>query len=151
MTQPAAPRPPKKRMSGGQIACLVIALCGVGALALGGGMCAMMWGAFSKPRDAGHAFLQQIRDGKYDEAYRKTAEGFRDDVSLDEWDAMRGGDLLTEIHESDDATFNQMKIDNDRGCLSGTLSPRGGAINLTLVHEDGKWRVAKVSRESCRN
>lgn len=143
-------KPKNKRMSGGQVACLVIALCSLGAMALGGGMCALMWGAFSEPRDAGHAFLQEIREGHYDDAYRKSASAFRDDVTLEQWDAMRSGDLLIEIHESDDATFHQMKINNDDGCLSGTLSPHGGTIHITLAHEDGKWRVAKVSRESCR-
>ena len=147
------PSPPakKKGMSGGKIACLVIAGGGLLMALFAGGMCAMFWNAFSEPREAGHAFLADIRKGNYDAAYKKTATEFRDAVTLDEWDELRSEDLLTEIRESDDATFNSINISNRRGCLSGSLSPRGGAINLTIVQEGEKWRVAGISRKSCRD
>lgn len=137
-------------MSGAKVACLVVGLGGVVAVGVVVAIVALIWNVFSEPRDAGHAFIADIRAGNYDAAYKKSATELRDNITLDEWDRLRDDELMTEIRESDDATFMNVNIRNNRGCLSGRLSPRGGAINLTILREDDTWRVAGVSRESCR-
>jgi hypothetical protein len=137
-------------MSGPKIACLVVA--GMGVLALLG-VCSFgtfVWNVFSEPREAGHAFFTEIRSGRYDAAYKKSATAFRDGISLSQWDAMRSDPLIVAIHDSEDATFSNVDIHNDRACLQGWLTPSGAAVAVSLVREDDTWKVAGVTPKDCK-
>lgn len=112
-------------------------------------MCTLVFNSFNEPREAAHEHLNLIREGKYDDAYKRSATKLRDETTLDAWDRLRAEPLMTEIAASDDATFHKTNISNDRGCLEGTLSPGGGRLFLTLRYENEKWRIAGMSRAAC--
>lgn len=145
-----APQPlAKSRWSGCQIGCLLLAAGGLCALLFTGAMCSLGYDLFNEPREAAHEHLNLIREGKHDEAYKRSATHLRDHTTLDAWDRLRSDPLMAEIAASDDATFHRTNIANDRGCMEGTLSPSGGKIYVTLRHEDDRWRVAGTSRTGC--
>jgi predicted component of type VI protein secretion system len=145
---PAGPPPAKKGkgplfwFGAGCCGCLLLVL--VLALLLGGGAFYMSKGA----ADAVKAEIQEIKEGRLDQAYESLHPSYRSQLS-------RGGfDQLVARHpglrENADSTFWKRSIVNDTATLSGILTPTSGRpepVTFKLVKEGGVWRISAIEFE----
>lgn len=112
------------------------------AALIGGGIYFMSQG----PVQAVRAQLGEIRNGNLDAAYARFSEAGRAQLSREQFE------LLVDVHpglkDNTDSTFLNRSIQNDTATLSGTLTALGGgkeAVSYELIHENGEWRIARIS------
>jgi predicted component of type VI protein secretion system len=147
---PAAPVPqmpagaPPAKKGKGPIFWILTGCCGclllVALLAgvIGGGVYMATKGA----ADAGHAWLGEVRQGRMEQAAEGMTDAFRSRLAEDETQA-----VLQAIAQSQDATFLQRSVDNDRATLTGVITggPAPQPVVLKLVKEGEGWKVDDVT------
>jgi hypothetical protein len=100
--------------------------------------------ATKAPVEAAHAWLQDVREGRADEAKEGLSRAYESRLSPEELET-----LESRIRESKDATFFSRSVDSDTASLRGILTG-GGAhqpIHIRLVKEGGRWKVDDVQLE----
>jgi len=118
--------------------CILVVLL-LGGL-LGGGAFLMTKGV----ADDTHAWLDDVRQGRTDEAVAGLTNEYRARLTPTEIE-----ELTSVIGASTDATFPSRSVNNDRAVLSGVLTGSGPARTLTiqLVKEGDSWKVDDVRLE----
>jgi hypothetical protein len=143
--RPMTPGPPPAKKGRGPFFWIGIGCCGclllVALLAgvIGGSAFFMTKGA----ADAAHAWLGEIRQGQVEAAYNEgLSAGYRSQLTREDFEA-----LAARLGRSEDATFWQRSIDNDRAVLKGVLTSKGSGaqpITLKLIKEGGAWKVDEI-------
>jgi hypothetical protein len=91
--------------------------------------------------DAAHGWLADVREGRMDEASQGVTDEYRSRLTAGELD-----EIVSEIRQSNDATFPSRQVDNDHAVLTGVLTgaaePR--AITIQLVKQGDGWKVDDV-------
>jgi len=139
-------QPPPAKSKMGCVIGVVVAVLGL--VALIGGIAFVIMKATGPARDAGHAFLGELRDGDYQAAWESAGSTMKADVSAAELRVIMDREF-PEAAKSTDATFNSTSISNSNACLSGSLTtPSGSApIYMRLEKENGTWRVVSLANE----
>jgi hypothetical protein len=143
--QMSSPPPPRKGKGpvfwvfAGCCGCLL--LVALFAAVLGGGVFFMTRGA----AEAAKATLVQIKQGDLDAAYASLATSYKAEMSRAEF-----AELVAShpgLRDNADATFWNRSVTNDRGTLSGVLTPASGRpekVRIDLVREGGAWKISGI-------
>jgi hypothetical protein len=141
--QMAGGAPPAKKGKG-PVFWIAVGCCGcllpvllLGGL-LGGGFL-MTWKGTG---DASHAWLDDVRQGRTEEAMAGLTDEYRSRLTPDEVE-----ELTSVIRQSTDATFPSRSANNDRAVLTGVLTGSGQPhdVIIKLVKEGDDWKVDDVS------
>jgi predicted component of type VI protein secretion system len=91
--------------------------------------------------DAAHAWIADVRAGGAEAGAPHLSAGYASQIA-DETSAA----VTAAIQKSDDATFFQRSIENDRAVMRGLLTGHGSTqpITVHLVKEGGRWKVDSV-------
>jgi len=98
--------------------------------------------ATSGPVKAVDVELTLLRGGKIEEAYKTTAKGFQNSVTLDQFKSYL--DTYPSFKNNQSASWSSREINNDQGKLDGELRATDGGVTplqVVLVKENGEWRV----------
>lgn len=114
----------------------------VGGAAVGGALAATQGGF-----EAAHAHVKLVQQGKVDEAYAATGQGFRDSIDLEGFKAFvaQWGVLYA---PGADLTITNRRINNGQGVMEGmTRGPDGAEADVTIIvgSEGGTWKVLGVN------
>ena len=87
--------------------------------------------------------IQAINAGNYEDAYRHFSQDFKKDTSYQNFRS----DLeeFSSLLPSQDSTFSNIKIVNDKATVEGTLTGRDGSIfpvAYALIKERGVWKIS---------
>jgi len=109
------------------------------AAVLGGGVFFMTRGA----AEAVRATLREIKQGDLDTAYASLSTSYRAEMTREEF-----AELVARhpgLRDNADATFWSRSVVNDRGTLTGVLTPSSGTpekVRIDLVREGGTWKIS---------
>jgi hypothetical protein len=135
--------PPAKKGKGplfwvaiGCCGCLLLGLLLAGVI--GGGAYMATKGA----ADAAHQWLGHVRQGETEQIAAGMTEAYQTRPTAEEVQA-----VTSAIAQSNDATFFQRSVDNDRATLTGVLTGGGTPqpIVVKLLKEGGTWKVDDVT------
>lgn len=126
--------------------------CGIAGV-LGIGVCAgvigiFVYGIFSITQpvvDASEEFLRLLGQEKIAEAYGSTSAGYRAQQDEESFTLAVKQVGLTKYAS---ASWSNRQIKNQQGSTAGTVTNKDGGtspIALTLIQEDGQWKVASVN------
>ncbi len=126
---------PRKSRAG----CVVVFLLMIGLFV--GGILWVVLGATAPAREAGHAFLNELRKGDF-EAANSLATGDLHETSVAEFKAAMEEEFADAI-ASTDATFSTTTVSGSSACLSGTLDTPSGSkgIRMDLSQDGDSWKV----------
>ena len=115
---------------------------GVGGLAaLAGITIAVVFALTASAASAADAFLAQVGQARYEEAYRSTAPQFQTDTSLD---TFRSKVERFGLDKYQSVSWNSREIGGGKTRLEGTVRTRDGRtvrVKVWLVKEGDVWKV----------
>lgn len=90
--------------------------------------------------------LALLKEGRIEEAYNKTAGGFRNSTSLDQFKQfIESNPILMKIS---DTSFGSKEWENNLGTVTGSLTAEDGSVipvTYRLVHENETWKILSIS------
>lgn len=134
----------KKGMAIG-IGCGVLFLIVLGCAGLFGGLAWLGIGMYKGTTRAADSFLNQLGSGDVNGAYQSGATDLRQQQTLEQFTINARQLQLTEYQS---ASWSNVNIVNNQGTVEGMMTTKsGGAVPLkvTLVKENGAWKVSAVS------
>ena len=130
------------------IGCGVIAIGFLACAGLFGGLAWFGFGMYKETTAAADSFLGKIGADDIKGAYDSSSSTMRQEQTLEQFTANVKALGLTEYQSAKWTSFN---VVNDQGTIEGTMTTKtGGAVPLkiTLIKENGTWRVSGVSSTS---
>jgi hypothetical protein len=126
---------------------IVLGVALLGFIAMIGGIVAVVVKATAPARDAGHAFLADLRDRDYEEAWDQASPALQREIPKEDFQQAIETQL-PETAKMTDVTFNQTNITNNQACLSGSMDTSSGSvpIHMRLVKVGDAWRVEAVAK-----
>ena len=137
------PLPPKKSN-----AWVKVVVAGIGCFSLVLGISAFLISKFyfslRAPTKTIEAHIHAINEGNYELAYTNFSESFKRETSFRQFrdDIEQFSSLLP----SQNSTFRNVNIVNDKATVEGTLTGRDGAIfpvQYELIRENGVWKITR--------
>jgi len=127
---------------------LKVILAGVGCLSLVIGIGAFVASKFyfsvRAPTRIVEEHIHAINEGNFEVAYSQFTEKYRRKTSYRQFRAQI--EEFSSLLPSQESTFRDVHIANDRASLEGTLTGRDGAIfpvRYELIKENGIWKISK--------
>jgi hypothetical protein len=122
---------------------------GVGSvMGLAGATVALVFALTAGAAGAADAFLAQVGQGRYEEAYRATAPQFQAQTTLD---TFRATMQRFSLDKYESASWNSREVSGARAQLEGTVMTRDGGrvlATVTLVKVDGAWKIYGMQMKS---
>lgn len=126
---------------------VALGVCGVGScVALVGGGAFFAYQALDAPAQEANQFLEDLAQGRIDQARERTSKRFRAAHTLDAFRTLvQQHSVLLEKHQS--ISLPGRGLINDRARIGGVLQQASGqvGVELELVEEGGTWRVDLLS------
>ncbi|EHG7890319.1 hypothetical protein [Citrobacter sp.] len=125
----------------------VIAGAVIAALIIFIGIGTFLFSTMGDLKDAARTEIDLLRDGQYVQAYQASSSFLQRKMNSEDFK------LVTEFVHFDDIreySFDSFNVVNDVGSLSGSVefkNGESGEINVTMLKENDKWKLAAVSIE----
>ncbi|HUP27428.1 MAG TPA: hypothetical protein VM409_03260 [Chloroflexia bacterium] len=121
----------------------LLLLCGIGAVAIFGGIFGGVMAATQPAVDTGERFMKAISEGNYDAAFDLCAPSLKTEVG--DANTLRGA---LETRQPVKWSFTSRNINNDLATLSGTTTYKeneSGVVDMELRKVGNDWRVSYVN------
>ncbi|WP_326928718.1 MULTISPECIES: hypothetical protein [unclassified Citrobacter] len=125
----------------------VIAGAVIAALIIFIGIGTFLFSTMGDLKDAARTEIDLLRNGQYVQAYQASSSFLQRKMNSEDFK------LVTESVHFDDISeysFDSFNVVNDVGSLSGSVefkNGESGEINVTMLKENDKWKLAAVSIE----